>query len=108
LPYKDPIKNKECIAKWKKDHPEVAKARRLRHRLILHRLKLEQGCQHCGYDKHPVALEFHHVNPSNKSFELNNINIGLMKLLRETEKCIVLCSNCHRIEEYRLNKNALY
>ncbi len=108
MPYKDPERNKACISKWKKEHPEVALARRRRHRKMLNRIKLEIGCEHCKYNKHPTALQFHHINPSEKSLELSQTNNGLLNLLRETEKCMVLCANCHAIEEFRLNKYVLY
>ena len=70
-------------------------------------LKIGLKCSKCGFD-HPAALDFHHVDPNEKEF-----NISLSKsayknnkegLLKEIEKCIVLCSNCHRIE-HAINYN---
>lgn len=29
-------------------------------------------CQVCGYDKHPGALELHHLLPKNKSFSISH------------------------------------
>ena len=54
-------------------------------------------CQMCGYDKHPAALQFHHLDPSKKEFTLN-ANVLLKKklfILTELEKCILVCANCH-------------
>ena len=58
-------------------------------------------CSRCGYNKSLDALEFHHVNPSTKSFGLAAIwRIGLSRARVEAKKCIVLCANCHReVEE---------
>ena len=55
-------------------------------------------CCLCGFDIFPSALEFHHVNPEEKSFGLTGS--GLMKKmetqLEEAKKCILVCANCHR------------
>lgn len=60
--------------------------------------KMAVGCSRCGYDEHPVALDFHHVNPKEKSFDINcSMSKNLKVLINEVKKCIVVCSNCHRI-----------
>lgn len=62
-------------------------------------LKLLFGgkCQICGYDKYLGALEFHHLNPSNKSFEISKRQTMALDLLKkEADKCILVCSNCHK------------
>jgi hypothetical protein len=54
-------------------------------------------CEKCGYDKYDGALEFHHLDPSKKDFEISKkkaTNIDSLK--PELDKCILLCSNCHR------------
>ena len=56
-------------------------------------------CEKCGYDKNVSALEFHHIDPSQKSFSLdarNLSNFSIEKLIDESKKCMLLCSNCHR------------
>ena len=56
-------------------------------------------CCICGFDKFPQALEFHHVNPKEKSFGItdsNSITKALDKQLEEMKKCILVCANCHR------------
>lgn len=53
----------------------------------------------CGYDAHPAALEFHHKDPSLKSFEINIVaNKAWESIKAEILKCELLCSNCHRVE----------
>lgn len=54
-------------------------------------------CKCCGFDRHYSALEFHHLDPSKKEFNLSITNNGWNKLLKEADKCILLCSNCHRM-----------
>lgn len=55
-------------------------------------------CQICGYDKYLGALDFHHVDPSTKDFHISKspTNFSYARLAAEAEKCILLCSNCHR------------
>jgi len=110
MPFKDPEKKKAYHKKWiKKNGLTYSRARRLSHMIVLDRIKMEVKCEFCGFDKSPRALEFHHLSRENKSFGISScISRNLMDLLKETEKCLVLCSNCHRMEEARLNKDALY
>lgn len=58
-------------------------------------------CNKCGYNDCYAALEFHHVDSSTKDKQLKNLLQGTWsKILIELEKCIVLCSNCHREEHW--------
>jgi hypothetical protein len=55
-------------------------------------------CKICSYDKCIRALEFHHIDPSKKSFALAQTGVtrSYAKALEEAKKCILVCSNCHR------------
>lgn len=63
-------------------------------------IKIKGGkCQTCGYCKNISALEFHHEDPLLKEFQVDIrrfSNTSLKKLKTELDKCILLCSNCHR------------
>jgi predicted transcriptional regulator len=51
----------------------------------------------CGYDKCQDALEFHHIEPEQKDPHWKNMRSwSLEKTKKELEKCLLLCSNCHR------------
>jgi transposase-like protein len=54
-------------------------------------------CAICGFDQHPAALQFHHLDPSTKSFHLSEggLTRGIERCRAEAEKCVLLCSNCH-------------
>lgn len=54
-------------------------------------------CQLCGYSKCIRALEFHHINPSDKSFGIarKGNTRSWSRIKEELDKCILLCSNCH-------------
>jgi|SRR5579859_851605 len=67
-------------------------------------LKIKLGCSRCGFNKHFAALEFHHKIRSQKSFGISTAVSKCMnfeKIQKEMEKCVVLCSNCHRILTYK-------
>lgn len=56
-------------------------------------------CQICGYDKCNRALEFHHINPAEKSHSFGKIRASPQSwhvISEELKKCILLCSNCHK------------
>ena len=60
-------------------------------------------CQHCGYDKYPDVLEFHHLDPTQKEASWNKIRLwNWGKIKSELDKCSMLCANCHREEHIRL------
>mgnify|MGYP003534316966 CR=1 FL=1 len=85
------VNPKEKKVKIKRDiSPEKVKD------LVLSRKKC--GCSICGYSKCIAALEFHHVNPSEKLFAISKAHSGysLEEILKELEKCILVCSNCHK------------
>ena len=73
----------------------------------LHRIdKIKQKCIQykggsciiCGYDKCTGALDFHHKNRSEKSYDISTkircLSFELLKL--ELDKCILVCCRCHR------------
>jgi transposase len=55
------------------------------------------ACARCGYDRHPAALHFHHLNPAAKSFAISEQGVArsLARAGAEARKCVLLCSNCH-------------
>ena len=57
-------------------------------------------CETCGYDKCVGALEFHHMDVNVKDFTISSVTRSLNILKKEVDKCILLCSNCHREIHY--------
>ena len=55
-------------------------------------------CKKCGYDRCIDALEFHHIDPAQKDFNISSKGYtrSWIKVKAELDKCIMLCANCHR------------
>lgn len=51
------------------------------------------------------VLDFHHTSPDEKEGSISNLVDSPNKLEKELEKCIVLCSNCHRDLHFQLDQN---
>ena len=55
-------------------------------------------CQICGYKKCLKALDFHHLNPKQRSFSLDvrGLTKSWNTIVDEIHKCVLVCANCHR------------
>jgi len=55
-------------------------------------------CERCGYDHCIDALEFHHIDPTQKDFSISSKGYtrSWSKVKEELDKCMILCANCHR------------
>jgi len=64
-------------------------------------IKLERGCETCGYSKCAAALDFHHRDKLDKEFTISQaIDLSWERIEAEIEKCDVLCRNCHAEEHH--------
>lgn len=106
-------KSSMCKPCHKRDYDQrTAERRRERERILnkkkkdaLSEYKLQTGCVDCGYNKCAAALEFDHINPSSKSFDVSQCwNKSERLIWEEVAKCEVRCANCHAeiTEERRL------
>ena len=106
MPYKDPEILKLKHREYSKKHYEANRAKRIAQisgykksaRQQFLEFKSRLSCVHCG-ENHPATLDFHHVvrHPSNrKIYELTRNGAYDAAIKEIMEKCIVLCSNCHR------------
>lgn len=66
---------------------------------IIQDYKSAKGCYKCGFNSHPVALQFHHKNGNKKAnvSDLIRSDYGMITIWKEINKCIILCANCHSI-----------
>jgi hypothetical protein len=114
MPYKDPAKQKEKQKEYAKKYYEANKDKiiaasgkvRKTKRAEFAEFKSKLSCTKCN-ENHPAALDFHHVipNPVNKKIT-DLIRAGRISFAMEEikNKCIVLCSNCHRKHHYEEDK----
>jgi DNA-binding CsgD family transcriptional regulator len=62
-------------------------------------------CERCGYNKSNSVLQFHHLNPQEKDFNIGNKSYSFERIKKEVDKCIMVCANCHiEIHEEERNK----
>lgn len=70
-----------------------------RRRRVKEQLVAEAGgaCVVCGYSRFIGALQFHHVDPAEKSFGLGagGVTRGIAEFRAEAAKCVLLCATCH-------------
>ena len=90
---------------WPEDRKRVHRLRTTKKRYT-RKLKLVEmaggACIHCGYNKCLRSLQFHHRKPDDKILELNinTLSAPWETILKEFEKCDLVCANCHgEIEE---------
>ena len=81
---------------YRKQQRERAVAKGIENRKAYHEWKSTLACVYCG-ERESCCLEFHHLDPKSKDYELSKISSKSIKfILREAAKCVVLCSNCHK------------
>jgi NifB/MoaA-like Fe-S oxidoreductase len=88
----------KCYVKTK-----TTRKHNLRKKLIEYKKQLK--CAHCGVSDHRV-LQFHHKD-NNKDFNVSDgvrLGVSFEKIIKEAEKCQVLCANCHLILHYEERK----
>ena len=57
-----------------------------------------EACWICGYDACWSAMDFHHIYPEHKAFELTvrEMQFAWTRIESELRKCALLCCRCHR------------
>lgn len=58
-------------------------------------------CARCGFAESLAALQFHHLDPSEKEFHIahQGVTRSIARARDEARKCILLCANCHAAVE---------
>ena len=93
---------------WHQRHKEKRLARIYQKKAAIYeyvqQIKSQLHCVDCG-QRHPAALQFHHLNAQDKQFNIADAvrnGISLDRIKKEISKCIVLCANCHLIRHYNM------
>lgn len=67
-------------------------------RKIIDEIKVSRGCIDCGFNLHPAALQFDHIE-GEKTFKISaSLSRKWERILVEIAKCVVRCANCHAIK----------
>ena len=104
-------------------YPSTARRKKFISRRVrrLRKIKTSKGCENCGYNESPEALDFAHKDPENKNPDCagsNGYGISILynrvtakdkeknryyikQLFLEIRKCKILCKNCHAIETFK-------
>ena len=96
---------RECQKNYRKTHYEqnkekyIKKAKKYRDTFVewFTDYKKTLKCEVCGDNRYWV-LDFHHKDPKEKDIEVSVLvrRCNKKKLIEEVNKCMVVCSNCHR------------
>lgn len=90
-----------CVTARNREKYHYNRDRRIRLRRLTDQVKIDRGCEDCGFNSHPAALEFHHINGKKHEIVSRLVSYGSRAgILREMLKCTVLCANCHRIRTF--------
>lgn len=91
------------VASNKKNTDKICKS--CKHdRMQTHRKAIKQWaveykggkCMVCGYHKYNGSLDFHHLDPREKDTKFSiGKSFNKEKLIKELDKCVLLCKNCH-------------
>ncbi len=58
-------------------------------------------CNLLATDQNYVVFDFHHMDPSKKEFNWGKLRLRKQSVItKELDKCICLCSNCHRLRHF--------
>lgn len=104
---------REYQKEWYKKNRDKEKARIEKYRKDLKEwfateIVAKAKCTKCGED-HPATIDFHHRDPETKEGAIADLVANKRSkeaILKEIDKCDVLCSNCHRKLHYKERKCA--
>ena len=88
----------KTICKKCRSENVVNNRRKIKERAILYK---GGCCEICGYNKCIGALDFHHLDSNEKDIDYTKLkNRSWERLKNEIDKCMLVCSNCHREIHY--------
>lgn len=91
-------KRKACYECLPQEHLQDAAWLR---RLVKNKIVQLKGnkCAICGKTYPNIVYDLHHLNSDEKDFNLGNktSTIKLDEVIKEADKCILVCANCHRM-----------
>ena len=107
MPYKDPQKQKAAQNAWYKKNKELTYSRSLNSREkrknIVREIKESSPCKDCNIFYPYYIMHFDHMDSSKKVNKVSSIihTSSLSNILKEIEKCELVCSNCHSTRTWK-------
>ncbi len=93
--------NAEYQRRWyeknKKLQIERNEANKKKKKEFVKQYKSDRGCSRCS-EKDVACLQFHHINPDEKEACIHTFikrNLSIENIMKEINKCEVICANCH-------------
>ena len=84
---------------YRENENQKARERSYKVKDWIYEYKLNHGCIDCGYNLHPMALDFDHQD--GKTSNVANLkSISAVKEEIKKHNCVIRCANCHRIKTY--------
>lgn len=112
---KHPEKDKQYCENWREKNKEYIKEQNRLNKIkqnkkrrdFVNDYKKTCSCKKCNESRW-YMLDFHHINPIEKSFELGNASkYNIEKIQNEIKKCTILCRNCHSEFHYLEKENGI-
>ena len=101
--------NGKLRSECKKCHSNYVKNKYQERKNLVNEIKASYNCMKCG-ESRIYTLDFHHKDPTIKDETIARMTSNRNKvedIQKEIEKCVVLCSNCHREFHYLENKEQI-
>ena len=109
--HNNPLRRKDSIRRVKRGYEKSERGKRVRlfnyeaKWNFLLNVRAQLKCEDCDIDN-PIILTFHHRNPKDKKFHLSSVSAcrSWKSIIKEIEKCDVLCFNCHILRQDKMSK----
>ena len=96
--------NYNSLNKTRKSERDLS--RRMKVKNIVDKIKEENPCSDCGIYFPPVAMDFDHIGPKNKSIaNMVSQAYKIDLILEEIKNCEIVCACCHRIRTSNRKQN---
>lgn len=86
-------RNLDKVNKYQAEYREKNREKQERDRKAKYN-SLKTPCAKCG-ESRLYVIQFHHIDPSTKSFNITEGGSKNKDIEQEVKKCVCLCSNCH-------------
>lgn len=101
------VNSRKHYDKNKAKYRASAKRSKLKLRLMIQEIKESKPCKDCGKWYPYYVMQFDHLK--DKEFNIaTNLKRGRPKILKEIEKCDLVCANCHFIRTHFRYEDSRY